>query len=108
MTSKIKATALLFTFGWSMYAAFELSGLSMMEMTQLDADVLDTQYRNCGNQIENVCDKLEYVSRLNNRWKRPTQETEKNRRIHEIKSLDNATEYQNVFENYILKNRYYM
>ena len=91
-----------------MYTAFELSGLSMMEMTQLDADVLETQYRNCGDQSDNLCDKLEYISRLNNRWKGPPQESEKNRRIHEINTLDTATEYQNVFENYILKNRYCM
>ena len=89
-----------------MHTAFELSSLSMMEMTQLDSDILETQYRNCDDQGDDLCDKLEYISKLNARRKISLQESEKNRRIHEVNTLDNATEYQNIFENYILKNRY--
>ena len=106
MASKIKTIALLCTFCWSMYKAFELSGLNVREMTQMDADTLETQYRNCAEQNKDVCSRLEYVTKLNMRQKISSLDVEKNRRIHEISTIDEATEYQNIFEDYILKNRY--
>ena len=103
MASKMKTTALLWTFCWSMYKAFELSGLNVREMTQMDADTLETQYRNCAEQNKDVCSKLEYVTKLNMRQKISSPDVEKNRRIHEISTIDEATEYQTIFEDYIFE-----
>ena len=106
MASEIKAIALLCIFGCYTYKALELSSMSMVEIAQLNADTLETQYRNCVDQGDDFCRKLEYVTKLNAKLKKSPEESEKSRRIREVSALDNETGYQNVFENYILKNRY--
>ena len=92
------------------YVGFELSGISVREMSQFDAEALQTQLRNC--ELDNVgyaddaCSKLEYVSRYVELREIVLRDSlEKVHRLHEVTFVDKSTDYQLMFENYVLKNR---
>ena len=103
--------ALLLLYICGTYRAFELSSISLQDLSQVDPDTVRSQLQDCealGNEVKDevMCSRLEYVSRFMALRDNTLQDShEPPHRLHEVAEISESTDYQTIFENFILKNR---
>ncbi len=92
------------------YTAYELNGMSVKDLAQVNLDVLDLQKKKCDvdrGQQDDLCSKIDYVLKYNSFRQDYEQSNnfKKQHRLHEITTVDSTMEYRQVFEDYMMKNR---
>ena len=98
----------LFVLVYSPCSTYEMSSSSVRALIELDAETLEQSSRTCRtHEDESYCSKVEYASRYLELRADLLADTSKkgSLRLQTVPFLESSTDYQSLFEDYIVKNR---